>query len=78
MYLCFSGKELHIVLPGFPRNLTNAVFLCSFVTCQIVQNMLACKIRASIVSNIFYTFVSAVDLEVRAVEDTVGYMFILC
>lgn len=78
MYLCFSGKELHIVLPGFLRNLTNAVFLCSFVTCQIVQNMLACTIRASVVSNIFCTFVSGVDLEERAVEDTLGYIFILC
>lgn len=32
--LCFPGKELHLVLPGFPRNLTDAVFLHLFVTCQ--------------------------------------------
>lgn len=47
MCLCFSGKELHLVLPGFLRGVTDAVFLCSFVTCQIGHNMLAYKSRAS-------------------------------
>lgn len=54
--LCFSGKELHLVLPGFLRNLTDAVSLHLFITCQIMQNTLACKIRASIVSKMLCAF----------------------
>lgn len=72
MCLCFSGKGLYLVLPGFLRNLTDAVFLCSFVPGQVMQNMLACKIRASIVSKMLCAFVSGVDLEVRTLQDTLG------
>ncbi|ERE66636.1 membrane-associated guanylate kinase, WW and PDZ domain-containing protein 1 isoform 3 [Cricetulus griseus] len=42
-----AGKELHLVLPGFLKGVTDAVFLCSFVTWQIVHSMLASKSRAS-------------------------------
>lgn len=66
----FSGKELYSVLPGFLRSLTGAVFSCSFVPCQVMQNMLACKIRASIVSKVLCAFVSGVNPEVRALQDT--------
>ncbi|KAI4532278.1 hypothetical protein MG293_017543, partial [Ovis ammon polii] len=64
------GKELHLVLPGILRNLTDAVFLCSFVPCQVMQNTLACKIRASIVSKMLCAFVSGVDLEVVKLAKT--------
>lgn len=74
MCLCFSGKELYLVLPGFLSNLTDVVFLCSFVTCQVMQNMLACEIRTSVVSNMLCAFVSGADLEVRAMQDTLGYL----
>ncbi|KAG5197606.1 hypothetical protein JEQ12_008335, partial [Ovis aries] len=63
-------KELHLVLPGILRNLTDAVFLCSFVPCQVMQNTLACKIRASIVSKMLCAFVSGVDLEVVKLAKT--------
>lgn len=66
------GKEFYLVLPGFFRNLTDAVFLCSFVTCHIMQNMLGCKIRASIVSKMLSAFFSCADLEVRALQGTLG------
>lgn len=42
-----QGKKLHLVLPGFLRGMTDAVFLCSFVTWQIVHSMLASKSRSS-------------------------------
>lgn len=73
MCLCFFlGKELHLVLPDFLRNLTDAIFLCGFVTCQIMQNMLSCEIRALIVSNLLCAFVSVLDLEVRTLGDILG------
>lgn len=78
MCLCFSGKELHLVLPGFLRHLTDAVSLCSFAPRQITQTMLACSIRASIVSNMLCASVSGADLAVRAVQDTLGFIRILC
>lgn len=59
-----------MLLPAFLRNLTDAVFLCSSVTYQIMQSILACKIRAPIVSNMLCAFVSGVDLDVRVMEDT--------
>lgn len=74
MCLCFSGKELHLVLPGFLRNVTDAVFLYLVVTCLIMQNMLTCKIRASVVSSMLCAPVSGADLEVRALQDTLGYI----
>lgn len=46
MCLCFSGKEYIFGSAWYLRNLTDAVFLCSFVPCQVMQNTLACKIRA--------------------------------
>lgn len=78
MCLCFSGKELHLVLPGFLWNLTDAVFLCSFVTWQVMQNVLVGSIRASIVSNMLCAFSAGADLAVRALQDTLGFTSILC
>nr|XP_008524509.1 PREDICTED: membrane-associated guanylate kinase, WW and PDZ domain-containing protein 1-like isoform X1 [Equus przewalskii] len=69
-----QGKELHLVLPGFLRNVTDAVFLYLVVTCLIMQNMLTCKIRASVVSSMLCAPVSGADLEVRALQDTLGYI----
>uniref|UniRef100_A0A7M4FFF6 PDZ domain-containing protein n=1 Tax=Crocodylus porosus TaxID=8502 RepID=A0A7M4FFF6_CROPO len=40
-------RKLHSVKPGCLRELTDAVSLHSFVTCQIMQSVLACEIRES-------------------------------